>query len=134
MALTNLYTQANITPVWCIVVVFVFLKYKIGTGDVQFIVTGIWQHYTSDKFVQQYIIGQGDKANFADVKNLFNTIRRDPQAMDAARQSVMTFLKGKALNGAADEVGNFSPSAYKQRLRSACVVLSPQPVTKRGEF
>ena len=70
-----------------------------------------------DKFVQQYIIGQGDKANFADVKNLFNTIRRDPQAMDAARQSVMTFLKGKALNGAADEVGNFSPSAYNKALQ-----------------
>lgn len=70
-----------------------------------------------DKFVQQYIIGQGEKANFADVKNLFNTIRRDPQSMEAARQSVMTFLKGKALNGAADEVGNFSPSAYNKALQ-----------------
>ena len=29
----------------------------------------------------------------------------------------MTFLKGKALNGAADEVGNFSPSAYNKALQ-----------------
>lgn len=69
-----------------------------------------------EKFVQNYVIGNGEKAAYGDVKALFNTLKRDPEAIDAAKQSVLGFLKSRANNGASDEVANFSQSAYNKAL------------------
>jgi hypothetical protein len=66
-----------------------------------------------DKFVQQFIIGNGSKSNVMDVAMLKKNIKGDKQATDAIRGQILSHLKGKALSGAADEVGNFSPSGYK---------------------
>lgn len=71
-----------------------------------------------DKFVQQFIVGTGPKANAMDVAMLKNSIKGSPDAMNAVKQQVTAFLKKKALNNAADEVGNFSQSAYKKALES----------------
>jgi hypothetical protein len=77
-----------------------------------------------DKFVQQYVIGGSlkdaqaiaDNAPIADVKN-----------------AILAHLKDKALNGAADEVGKFSQSAYNKALdqigdRKLALFFSPQEV------
>jgi hypothetical protein len=66
-----------------------------------------------DKFVQQFIIGNGGKSNVMDVAMLKKNIKGDKQATDAIRGQILSHLKNKALSGAADEVGNFSPSGYK---------------------
>jgi hypothetical protein len=71
-----------------------------------------------DKFVQQFIIGSGAKSNVMDVAMLKNSIKTSPEAMDAVKTQITSFLKQKALNGAADEVGNFSQSAYNKALQA----------------
>lgn len=71
-----------------------------------------------DKFVQQFIVGSGQKANVMDVAMLKNSIKGSPDAMDAVKTQITSFLKQKALNGAADEVGNFSQSAYNKALNA----------------
>lgn len=69
-----------------------------------------------DKFVQQFIIGGGPKSNVMDVAMLKNSIKGSPEAMTAVRNQIAAYLKKAALNGAADEVGNFSQSAYNKAL------------------
>jgi len=69
-----------------------------------------------DKFVQQFIVGNGGTANVADLASLSRSVRSDPQAVNAIRQQITASLKSKALNGSADEVGNFSQSAYNKAL------------------
>lgn len=69
-----------------------------------------------DKFVQSYLVGSGSKANLRDVSQLARELKQDPEAYQAARQQIAAYLKGKALNGAADEVGNFSASGYNKAL------------------
>lgn len=71
-----------------------------------------------DKFVQQFIVGGGGKSNVMDVAMLKNSIKANPEAMDAVRTQIAAFLKQKALGGAADEVGNFSQSAFNKALTS----------------
>lgn len=71
-----------------------------------------------DKFVQQFIIGNGGKSNVMDVAMLKKNIKGDKQATDAIRGQILSHLKNKGLSGAADEVGNFSPSGYKGALDS----------------
>ncbi|MEW8389137.1 MAG: hypothetical protein AB2660_16600 [Candidatus Thiodiazotropha sp.] len=72
-----------------------------------------------DKFVQTYIIGSGKKASAKSVKALSDELLdNDPQTYQVARQQIMAFLKGKALSGAADDTGNFSPSAYNRAIDS----------------
>lgn len=70
-----------------------------------------------DKFVQSFIIGNGEKASVADVNALKKAITSDPEAFDMVRRTIVGHLKARALNGAADEVGNFSQSAYNKALR-----------------
>lgn len=70
-----------------------------------------------DKFVKDYIIGSSSKAATADVEKALFTLKRDPEAMQAAKENVVGYLKSKALSGAADEVGNFSQSGYNGALR-----------------
>lgn len=69
-----------------------------------------------DKFVQQFITGGGGKANVADVKALYSSIKSNPDAMQAVKEQITGHLKAKALNGAADEVGALSQSAYNKAL------------------
>lgn len=71
-----------------------------------------------DKFVNDYIIGSGNKSNFMDVAALKSAIKNKPDAMGAVREQMLAYLKDKALSGAADEVGNFSQSAYRNALKS----------------
>ncbi|NHZ35345.1 hypothetical protein [Massilia rubra] len=69
-----------------------------------------------DKFVEKFIVGSGGNANVMDVNMLRNSIRKSPEALSAVREQITSFLKTKALNGANDEVGNFSQSAYNKAL------------------
>lgn len=71
-----------------------------------------------DKFVSTYIIGSGGKANQRDVFNLVKDLKSQPDAMQSAKEQIMYHLKQKALSGNADEVGNFSPSAYNKALNA----------------
>jgi hypothetical protein len=71
-----------------------------------------------DKFVQQFIIGNGGKSNVMDVAMLKKNLKGDTQAMQAIRGQILAHLKGKGLNGAADEVGIFSPSGYNNALQA----------------
>jgi hypothetical protein len=71
-----------------------------------------------DKLVQQFIVGAGPKANVMDVAQLKSSIKGSPEAMDAVRTQITAYLKQRALNGAADEVGNFSQSAYNKALNA----------------
>lgn len=70
-----------------------------------------------DKFVEQFIIGSGAKSNVMDVFKLRNELRGNQGAIDSTKQAIVTWLKDRALNGAADEVGNFSQSAYNNALK-----------------
>lgn len=69
-----------------------------------------------DKFVQQFIVGGGAKANLADLNALKRSVKSNPEAMTAIKEQITSHLKKSALNGAADEVGNFSQSAYNKAL------------------
>lgn len=69
-----------------------------------------------DKFVQQFIVGNASKSNVMDVARLKSSIKASPEAMRAVREQITGFLKDRALNGQADEVGNFSSAAYTNAL------------------
>lgn len=66
-----------------------------------------------DDFVNRFIVG----GKAADLGNLRQALGNDAQGVEAVRQSILDHLKGKAIGGAADEVGNFSQSAYNGALR-----------------
>lgn len=69
-----------------------------------------------DRFVRDYVIGQN--ANVSTATALRDSIASDPQATQAVRNSIAQYLKQQALNGAADEVGNFSAAGYRKALNS----------------
>ncbi|MFC0131395.1 hypothetical protein CR105_03070 [Massilia eurypsychrophila] len=71
-----------------------------------------------DKFVQQFIVGAGAKSNVMDVAMLKNSVKGNPEAMTAIKGQITSHLKARALNGAEDEVGNFSQSAYNKALNA----------------
>jgi hypothetical protein len=71
-----------------------------------------------DKFVQQFIVGNGGSANVADITALRQSIKSSPEAMQSVRSQIASHLKEKALNGAADEVGNLSQSALNKAINS----------------
>lgn len=88
-----------------------------------------------DKFVQQFIVGNGSKASVMDVAQLRNSIRRSPDALQAVREQITGFLKDRALNGQADEVGNFSSAAYTRALdqigdRKLRLFFQPEEITQ----
>lgn len=68
---------------------------------------------TSDpqRIAQRYVVG--GTANEA--RTLVNEI--GPQGIPVVKNAILSHLKSKALNGAADEVGNFSQSAFNKALR-----------------
>lgn len=69
-----------------------------------------------DKFVNKFIIGSS--ANVADVAALKASIKGNTTAMQAVKNQITAYLKKSALNSAADEVGNFSQSAYNNALNA----------------
>lgn len=88
-----------------------------------------------DKFVQQFIVGSGSKASVMDVAQLKNSIKAYPDAMNAVREQITGFLRARALNGQADEVGNFSSTAYTRALdqigeRKLNLFFKPEEVTQ----
>ncbi|WP_166738469.1 lytic transglycosylase domain-containing protein [Achromobacter aegrifaciens] len=71
---------------------------------------------TPDQFVNRFILGKG--ATAADVAALRRGLGDNQQAVGAVRDHLVDYLKGKALNGAADEVGKFSSAAYNKALNA----------------
>ena len=69
-----------------------------------------------DKFVKQFIVGNGNKANVSDLNALKASIKSSPEAMQSVREQIAAHLKSSALNGAADEVGNLSQSGFNKAL------------------
>lgn len=71
-----------------------------------------------DKFVQQFVIGDGTKASVMSTAQLKSLIKDSPKAMEAVRGQIMAHLKDKALSGASDEVGNVSQAGLNRALSS----------------
>jgi len=69
-----------------------------------------------DKFVERFITGGGREASIQSVQNLRREIANDPEAVGAVRGMIADHLKRQALNGAADEVGNFSAAGFRKAL------------------
>jgi hypothetical protein len=70
-----------------------------------------------DKFVDTFIIGNGSKSNISDVEALKKAVGSDPDALQTIRDQIVAHLKNKALNGASDEVANFSPATYNKAVK-----------------
>ena len=92
-----------------------------------------------DNFLRQFVTGTGRDASVANVtgmRDILRTQRINPdnlpataeqiralppqqgaQALQDTKNAIADHLKRAALNGAADEVGNFSQSAYNKALR-----------------
>lgn len=69
-----------------------------------------------DKFVERFITGGGREASIQSVQALRREIANDPEAVAAVRGMLADHLKRQALNGAADEVGNFSAAGFRKAL------------------
>lgn len=64
-----------------------------------------------DKFVQNFIL----RGNAGDVKNLVGMMNQaDPSATPAIKQSIVDWMKRQAINGASEENGIFSQSAFNK--------------------
>jgi len=69
----------------------------------------------AEDFVQRYVMGGTVK----EVASLWLALGKEGQkAKDAIRAQLVDTLKTKALNAASDEMGNFSPTAYRKALQS----------------
>jgi len=90
-----------------------YMQQVEGTPALQALRDGV----QPDKFVQNFIVGQGGKTNVADLNALRTAVENDPGALQAIRNQIAAHLKSQALNGAADEVGNVSQSAFNKALR-----------------
>jgi hypothetical protein len=66
-----------------------------------------------DQFVKQFVIGSGSTVK--DVAALRQAVVQDPQAMQATKQHIVSFLKSAATNGTED-INKFSPAAYNKAL------------------
>ncbi|MDQ2150056.1 glucosaminidase domain-containing protein [Alcaligenaceae bacterium C4P045] len=71
-----------------------------------------------DQFMQQFILGNSKNATARGVTALRDAVAGDAQATDSIRGYMAAWLKEKALNGAADEVGNFSASNFNKALQA----------------
>jgi len=71
-----------------------------------------------DKFVQNFIVGNGAKSNISDVKALRDSLKDNKEAVSTVRGQILSHLKSKATSGKADEVANFSPSNYNATLKT----------------
>lgn len=80
-----------------------------------------------DKFVQQYVIN----GTVNDAQELAKNI--PTEAREQVKNAILSHLKDKALNGASDEVGKFSQSAFNKALngigdRKLALFFSPEEV------
>lgn len=71
-----------------------------------------------DKFVNDFIVGNGTAASVMDVAKLKTLIKNSPDAMQAVREQLASHLKTKALGGAADEVGGVSQSNLNKAMQA----------------
>ena len=71
-----------------------------------------------DKFVNQFIIGNGSKSSVMDVAKVKTLVKDSPEAMQAIRGQMMSYIKSKALGGASDEVGKISQSNLMKAIES----------------
>ena len=71
-----------------------------------------------DRFVRDYVMGNGGKASTAHVEALVHEFHNNPSAMRAIKENVVAYLKDKALGGASDEVGSFSQSGFNRALKA----------------
>lgn len=88
-----------------------------------------------DKFVRQFILGSGSNSTVADVAALRRSLAGSPDALDAVRGNIVNHLKSRALNGASDEVGTFSQSAYNRAVneigdRKLSAFFSPEEIAQ----
>lgn len=91
-------------------------KYWMGQVDDIPALKAVRDGIEPDKFVEQYIIGSGNGASVMSVAKLKNLVKDDPETMQGIRSMIAGQLKAKALNGATDEIGNFSSSAFNKEL------------------
>jgi hypothetical protein len=70
-----------------------------------------------DRFVQQFILGQGRDASVAAVNRLRQEIGTDTQTLEAVKQNIVSHLRNAATNGTED-VTKFSPAAYNKALNA----------------
>lgn len=68
-----------------------------------------------DKFVQNFITGSN--VNASDLNALKKAVKHSPETLNAVRGQILAHLKNRALSGAADEVGNFSPAQFNKALK-----------------
>lgn len=66
-----------------------------------------------DKFFNQHVIG----ATVGDLKSTLDILKTNPAAVGQVKSQIVDYLKSRALNGATDEVGNFSQAAYNKALK-----------------
>lgn len=71
-----------------------------------------------DKFVNKFIIGNGDGSSVMSVSHLSNLVKDQPSSMTAIRGQIAAYIKDKALNGSSDEVGKISQSALNKAIDS----------------
>ena len=71
-----------------------------------------------DKFVSQYIIGNGKTASVMSVAQLKNVVRNSPEALQAIRGQIVSHIKEKALNGSSDEIGNISQAGLNKAINA----------------
>ncbi len=69
-----------------------------------------------DKFTQTYVIGTGKAGSINNVMKLKSLLKDDPKALAVVKDNVAQYLKGKALSGAADEIGTFSQAGYNRAI------------------
>lgn len=86
-----------------------FMQQVEGTPALEAVMNGA----QPDQFINRYVIG----GTVRDLRAMRQAMANDPQAVETVRASIADHLKRSALGGAADEVGNFSQSAYNKALR-----------------
>ena len=71
-----------------------------------------------DKFVNKFILGNGNEASVQSVENLAKLVNENDGVKQTVRSQISDYLKSKALNGAAEETGKFSQSGYNSALKA----------------
>ena len=71
-----------------------------------------------DKFMQQFILGKTKDSTVKSLANLKRVIKDDAGAQSVIKNQISRYLKSKALGGASDEVGRFSPSNFNKAMES----------------
>jgi len=89
----------------------------------------------ADNFVKDYIISNTSKASSGDVAKLMATVRKDPVALQTAREALMTHLKSVTLAGRADDLGSASGLMLTKEIkkigdRKLSLFMSPEEINK----